>query len=367
MEYRYLGQTGIKVSAVAFGGMALEPRAEGVADEATAFRMLDQFIAAGGNFIDTAVNYANGYSEAMLGRWMADRKLRGQIVLGTKVGFRAEDRGINDCGLTRKNLTHSIEQSLRRLQTDYIDLYQAHCPDRITPLEETMSVFGDLIRSGKVRYMGTSNWEAWRLGKAAGLAAHSTLPRPQNIQAQYHLLARDAEWDLLPLCRNEGIGVTIWSPLAAGWLSGKYHRGQMPPADSRLGHAVASLDEWEKIAQADNRASVPHPSAFKKRQEFREALNAGEAERRWAIIDAVREVATASGKSPAQTALAWLLAQEGVTAVVAGSRTPEQLEDNLGCVGWTIGEREMKWLDTVSDPGLPYPHGFLEQYVHTWR
>jgi aryl-alcohol dehydrogenase-like predicted oxidoreductase len=361
LDYRYLGSTGLKVSPLCLGCMTF---GEG-ADETTAHEMLDRFVAAGGNFIDTANNYAGGLSEEIVGRWRAARGNRQNMIVGTKVRFPVGP-GPNDVGLTRKHITDSVEASLRRLQTDYIDLYQAHCWDHVTPLEETLRAFDDLVSAGKVRYIGASNFTGWHLAKAVATSAAHNWVRFESLQTQYSLITRSPEWDILPACRAEGVGVTIWSPLGAGWLSGKYRRDTVPPPESRMAHAAQTPEEWEKLTQIGPGATIPHPHKVASEAEFKRLQQVQEAERRWRVIEAVGDVAQARGATHAQVALAWLLAQPGVTAPVIGVRTVAQLGENLGCLNVALSEGELAWLNEVSDPGLPYPHDFLAQYG-PWR
>jgi aryl-alcohol dehydrogenase-like predicted oxidoreductase len=336
--------------------------AEG-ADEQTAFRMLDRYFDAGGNYLDTANNY--GGSEEIIGRWLKARGLADSMVVATKVRFPIGS-GPNDVGLTRKHIYQAVHLSLRRLQTECIDLYQAHCWDHMTALEETLHALDDLIGAGKVRYIGCSNFTAWRLIKALGVSERSRWASFVNIQSQYSLLCRSPEWEILPACISEGIGFTAWSPLAAGWLSGKYRRDAVPSPDSRIGRGAGTMEEWERLQEADTGAIVPHPRRIESRQKTRNIEQELRAERRWHIIDAVGDVARAHGKSASQIALAWILAQDGVTAPVIGCRTLSQLEDNLGAADVRLEPGELTWLNDLSDPGQPYPHDFLNQYGG-WR
>ena len=362
MEYRYLGRTGLKVSDVCLGCMTFGDSA----DEKASHRMLDQFVEAGGNFIDTANNYGGPIagSEEIVGRWLKGRP-RIPLIVATKVRFPIGP-GPNDVGLSRKHIIDSLERSLRRLQTDYVDLLQAHCWDHVTPLDETLRALDDLVSAGKVRYIGASNFTGWHMVKAIAASQARGWVRFECLQTQYSLLVRSPEWEILPACRSEGVSATIWSPLAAGWLSGKYSRDKMPPPDSRMAHGDETKEEWDRLQSVALGATIPHPHKIASDEEFKRLLKADENQRKWRIIDAVADVAKVRGKSSAQVALAWLLAQPGVTAVVIGVRTLEQLQDNLGCLGWTLADNELKWLNQVSDPGLPYPHDFLSTYG-PWR
>jgi aryl-alcohol dehydrogenase-like predicted oxidoreductase len=330
MEYRFVGRTGLKVSELCMGTQTFGWGA----DEAAAHAMADCFVEAGGNFFDTSNIYNAGQSETILGRWLKKTGNRSQLVIATKVFFPT-GKGPNDTGLSRKHLFDQIEASLRRLQTDYVDLYQTHCWDASTPLEETLRALDDLVRAGKVRYIGASNFTASQLTRAIMLSDMHGWARFDCLQPEYSLLVRSTEWELLPLCRAEGIGVICWSPLAGGWLTGKYRRGQPPPPDSRVGRA----DRWDDLPEQR------------------------ETERTWKIVDALMGIAEGRGKIPSQVALNWLLRQPGVTAPIFGARTLEQLEQNLGSVGWTLTPDEEARLSAASDIPLPSPYSFIARYT----
>jgi aryl-alcohol dehydrogenase-like predicted oxidoreductase len=270
----------------------------------------------------------------MLGSWLKKQGDRSQLVIASKVFFPT-GKGPNHTGLSRKHILDQIDASLRRLQTDYVDLYQTHCWDSSTPLEETLRAFDDLMRAGKVRYLGASNFTASQLMRAIMLSDRHGWARFDCLQPEYSLLVRSTEWELLPLCREQGIGVIPWSPLAGGWLTGKYRRNQPPPPDSRVGRA----DRWDDLP--DQR----------------------ETERTWQIVDLLTEIAQARGKSVSQVALNWVLQQPGVTAPIFGARTLEQLEQNLGSVGWALADDEVATLNAVSDIGLPSPYNFITRYT----
>jgi aryl-alcohol dehydrogenase-like predicted oxidoreductase len=330
MEFRYLGNAGLKVSELCLGAMTFGRETA----EKTSYQMMDQFQAAGGNFIDTANVYSQGLSETIVGRWLKDQD-RESIVLATKVRFPMGP-GPNQEGLSRSHIIRSLEASLKRLQTDYIDLYQVHMWDVGTPIEETLRTLDSLVQQGKVRYIGASNFTAWQLQKAVDYSAFHGLERFSCLQPLYNLLDRTIEWDLLEVCRNEGIGVIPWSPLRGGWLTGKYHRGmQAPPADTRIKEATKKgwSEAWDQYA----------------------------TERTWKILEAVQEMAEKYEKSPAQVSLRWLLQQPGVTAPIIGARTLEHLQANLGAVGWVLSPEDLTRLNEVSEPERPYPYSF-----HAW-
>jgi aryl-alcohol dehydrogenase-like predicted oxidoreductase len=328
MEYRYLGRTGLKVSELCLGAMTFGREA----DESSSFDMLDAFVAAGGNFIDTADVYSKGASETVVGRWLA-RQRRDDLVIATKVRFPMGE-GPNDVGLSRKHIIAGVEGSLERLGTDYIDLYQVHCWDSGTPLEETLSTLDGLVRSGLVRYIGASNFTGWQLQKAIDLSRAMGLESFTCLQPQYNLLCRSTEWELIPVCQTEGVGVIPWSPLRGGWLSGKFRRGMSAPVPgSRIERAESAgwSEKWSNYAN----------------------------EHTWTALDALHAVASETGRHPAQVALRWLLQRAGVTSPIIGARDPAQLAANLESSGWELDDEAMRRLDEASDVGLPYPYDMV--------
>ncbi len=328
MDYRYLGRTGLKVSSLCLGAMTFGREAS----EASSHRMLDRFTEAGGNFIDTADVYGRGMSEEIVGRWLRG-KPRDDFVIATKARFGMGE-GPNDVGLSRKHILAAVEASLRRLGTDYIDLYQVHCWDRGTPLEETLGTLNALVQSGKVRYTGASNFSGWQLQRAIDVSGHMGWEAFSCLQPLYNLLDRSIEWELLPVCRNEGLGVICWSPLRGGWLTGKYRRGMTaPPKGSRV--EKAEQEGWS------------------------ESWSAYDNEHTWSVLDVLFEVAEEVGKSPAQVALNWLVHRPGVTAPIVGARKLAHLEDNLGAVGWVLPDELMSRLTQASEVAKPYPYDFI--------
>jgi aryl-alcohol dehydrogenase-like predicted oxidoreductase len=330
MEHRFFGRTGLKVSEMCLGTQTFG----WVADEQAAHGVLDQFVELGGNFIDTADVYNQGRSEEILGTWLKKRGLRHSLVLSSKVFFQVGD-GPNDSGLSRRHLFQGLEDSLKRLGTDHLDLYQAHCYDYTTRLEETLGAFRDLQAAGKVRLVGVSNWNASQLTQAILLGRRQHDLAVASLQAEYSLIVRSTEWELLPVCRQEGLGFMAWSPLAGGWLSGKYRRGEAPPPNSRVGRK----DRWDD--QPEQR----------------------ESELTWRVVQALRQVSARTGKTPAQVALNWLLRKGEEIVPILGARTPEQLQENLGAAGWKLGSEELALLDGASHLPLPYPYRFLERYA----
>jgi aryl-alcohol dehydrogenase-like predicted oxidoreductase len=332
MDYRYLGRTGLKVSELCLGTMTFGRETP----EAESRHILDRFVAAGGSFVDTADVYAGGDSEEIIGRWLRDKR-RDALVIATKVRFPMGN-GPNEVGLSRKHILHAIEASLRRLGTDYVDLYQVHCWDPGTPLEETLATLDGLVRSGKVRYLGASNYTGWQLQKAVDVSRHMGLEPFASIQPLYNLLDRSTEWELMPVAANEGLAVMAWSPLRGGWLSGKYRRGmQAPPSGTRIDEAS--------------------------RRGWSEAWSVYANERTWEVIDELLAVAHEIGRSPAQAALNWVLHRPGVTAPILGARTVTHLEDNLGAVGWALDASQMDRLTQASNLEAPYPYGFISEVV----
>jgi aryl-alcohol dehydrogenase-like predicted oxidoreductase len=332
MEFRYLGRTGLKVSELCLGTMHFGGRT----DEATAHRMLDRFVEAGGTFIDTADVYGAGASEEIVGRWLA-RQPRDNLVIATKA-YGDMGPGPNDGGAGRKHLLSAVDASLRRLRTDHLDLYQIHVFDDATPIEETLSTLDGLVRAGKVRFLGASNYAGWQLQKSVDLARQHGWEPFACLQPLYNLLDREAEWDLVPVCRNEGVGIIPWSPLRGGWLSGRYRRGMAaPPAGSRVDVQAADggwPEAWETYAN----------------------------DRTWDVIDALVEVAEKTGRTPSQVALRWVMQRPAVTAPIIGARTLEQLEGNLAAAGSPLADEHVRRLTAVSDRPLPYPFGLLPRF-----
>ncbi|HZJ27163.1 MAG TPA: aldo/keto reductase [Acidimicrobiia bacterium] len=325
MELRQFGSTGIKVSELCLGAMTFgreTPEPESVA-------LLDRFLDAGGNFVDTADTYGGGASEEILGRALGRR--RDQIVLATKFRMTAGP-GPNDAGASRRNIRREIEASLRRLQTDWIDLYQIHCWDARTPLTETLSTLDDLVREGKVRYLGASNFTGWQLATALGQAQARGWEPFISLQPQYSLITRDIERELLPLADYAGLAIMPWSPLGGGLLTGKYRAGEEAPADTRGGDAT--------------------PSAGLMRLRL-------QRERNFRVAEVVTNVASEIGKTPAQVALNWVRHRPGVTSPIIGVRTMAQLDDNLGAIGWQLDDEHLGVLDDASAIDLGYPHDFI--------
>jgi aryl-alcohol dehydrogenase-like predicted oxidoreductase len=330
MDYRLFGSTGVKVSEVVMGTQTWGWGA----DEKTAHAMADRFIAAGGNCFDSANIYNEGVSETMLGTWLKKKGNRDDYFVTSKVFFPAGE-GVNDSGLSRKHILKQVDGSLKRLQTGYIDLYQTHCYDYTTGMEETLQAFDDLVRSGKVRYIGISNWNASQLAMALQMIRYRDLSPIVSLQAEYSLIVRSSEWELIPLCEQENLAFLAWSPLAGGWMTGKYRKNQKPPENSRVGRQ----DRWDD--QPEQRDGEPT----------------------WRVVDALIELSKESGKSPAQIALNWILRRSPRIMPIMGARTLEQLEENLGSTGWSLSADAVERLDEVSRIPLPYPHSFISRYA----
>jgi aryl-alcohol dehydrogenase-like predicted oxidoreductase len=302
-------------------------------DEVGSHAQLDRFVEAGGTLIDTADVYSGTESESIIGRWLAKQpaEVKDQVVIATKGRFPTGP-GPNDLGLSRRHLVRAIDASLRRLGIECIDLYQVHSHDPWTPLDETLRALDDAVRLGKVNYVGLSNFTGWQVQKTVDVAVANHLSRPVTLQPQYNLLVREIEWEIVPACQAEGLGLLPWSPLGGGWLTGKYRRDQRPSGATRLG------EDPERGVEAYGRRGVQ--------------------QRTWDVLSAVGAVAAARGSSMAQVALAWLRDRPAVSSVILGCRTLEQLDDNLGSAELDLSELEVEALNQASDPGAAdYPYG----------
>ncbi len=326
MQYRQLGNSGLKVSVLCFGTMTFGGKGffakTGAQDVAAARRLLDLCLEAGVNIVDTANVYSHGLSEEILGQALQGRRER--VLIATKARFPMTGDP-NDAGLSRFHLVNQCEASLRRLWTDRIDLYQMHEWDGLTPLEETLEALTTLVRAGKVRYIGCSNYSGWHLMKALGVAERHGFLRFVSQQIHYSLQAREAEYELVPIALDQGLGILVWSPLAGGLLSGKYRRGKPTPEGTR------HFANWGEPPIHDEA-------------------------KLYDIIEALVAVAEARGVSAARVALAWLLGRPGVASLVIGARTEQQLADNLGAADLTLSPEERARLDQVSAPPLIYPY-----------
>jgi aryl-alcohol dehydrogenase-like predicted oxidoreductase len=331
MKYATLGNTGLLVSKLCFGTMTFGDgrgmfKVIGAVGQAAADELVKTSIETGINFFDTADVYTEGESEKILGQSLKNLNIaRHQVVIATKVYGRVGP-GRNDVGASRGHIMDGIEASLRRLQTDHIDLYQIHGNDLVTPVEETVRALDTLVQQGKVRYIGCSNWQAWKIAKALGICEFKNLARFDTLQAYYSIAGRDLEREIVPLLESERVGLLVWSPLAGGLLSGKYSRTIQKPADSR-------------------RSEFDFPIVDK--------------ERVWKILDVMAPIAKAHDCSPARVSLAWLLAKPVVTSVIIGAKRHDQLQDNLAAVELTLSQDELRRLDDVSALPPEYPGWML--------
>jgi len=341
MEYRNLGRSGLKVSTLCLGAMTFgEPDEKSFmhgisATEETAFAMMDRAFEKGVNFIDTADVYGNdGLSERVVGKWMAARKKRDETVLATKFRFRMSP-GPNGNGASRFRIMRAVDASLQRLGTDRIDLYQIHMQDLDTPEEETLRALDDLVRAGKVLYIGCSNYAAYRLVDSLWTSRMQNLEGFVGLQAQYSLVHRELEREHVPLSQKFGLGILPWSPLASGFLSGKYKRGEAPKDGSRLA-------KWkDRFTAFDN-------------------------ERNWKILDAVEAVAKETSSNASAVSLAWLVRKPAVSSVIIGARTLAQLDDNLAGGELALSDAQTKTLDDASAFPLGYPYDFMAGVQKKW-
>lgn len=335
MEYRLLGGSGLKVPALSFGtGTFGDSRSRfkafGTNGPEEAARLVDICLDAGLNMFDTADVYSDGAAEEILGHAIKGR--RDAVLISTKATFR-NGTGPNDVGSSRHHLTRSVEGSLRRLGTGHIDLFQLHGFDALTPIEETLRALDDLVRAGKVRYIGCSNFSGWHLMKSLAVSDRYGLARYVAHQAYYSLIGRDYEWDLMPLALDQKVGAVVWSPLGWGRLTGKLRRGAPKPEVSRL-NEQAAVDVGPPVAD----------------------------EYLYAVVDALDEVAEATGKTIAQVALNWLLQRPTVSTVIVGARNEDQLRQNLGAVGWALAPDQMSRLNDASKQRPSYPYWHQQQF-----
>ena len=341
MEYRNLGRSGLKVSPLCLGTMTLGEADESSfmhevgCDEATAFSIMDRAIEGGVNFWDSADIYGqDGLSERIIGKWFERSRRRDEVVLATKFRFRMGSGPLRT-GASRRRIVQAVEDSLRRLQTDRIDLYQVHMQDIETPEEETLRALDDLVRAGKVLYIGASNYAAYRLADSLWTSRVQSLERFVALQMQYSLVERAIEREHVPVCDKFGVGIIAWSPLASGFLTGKYRKNQPPPEGSRLAR-------WQ-----DRLRTVDLP-------------------RNWRILDAVEACASDHGATPAQVSLAWLLTKPTVTSVIFGARSIEQLDDNLGAAQLRLTPEWVSRLDEAAAFDLGYPYTFIQRIQKRW-
>lgn len=325
MEYKVLGKSGLLVSELCLGTMTFGKEV----NESDSIKMIHKFLDEGGNFIDTADVYVGGESERIVGKAIKER--RSEIVLATKVRMRVGPHP-NDFGYSRRRIMEGVEQSLKRLNTDYIDLYQLHVWDNITPIEETIRTLDDLVSSGKVRYIGCSNFLAWQMMKALAYSDYYNLVRFISVQPQYSLINREMDREVLPLCKEENVGVIPWAPIGGGFLTGKYQAG-VTPSSGRLANGGGE-SSWEYRS----------------------------TERNFAILNEVQKISNELDKPPAQVALNWLLNKEEITSPIFGATSLEQFDENIGSIGWRLTKEQWDRLDEVSKLPSEYPTRFLEKF-----
>jgi len=337
-EYTTLGRSGLRVSPLCLGTMTFGTEWGWGAEESVSRSLLNRYLEAGGNFIDTADGYTGGKSEEMLGKFISEQKLRDRVVLATKFTFSADAANPNAGGNGRKNIHRALEGSLRRLQTDYVDLYWLHAWDMVTPVEEVVSTLNDLVRQGKILHYGFSDTPAWYLSRAYTLAETQGKDPLIALQLEYSLVQRNIEREHIPAAQELGLGVCPWSPLASGFLSGKYRReGSGGTGDGRL----------EKVKGSDN----PTLKKF--------------SEQNWKILDTLLAVAKELGRPPAQVALNWVATQPGITSTILGASKLSQLEDNLSAIEFTIPAELRTRLDEAGAPALIHPYEFFEPFIQT--
>lgn len=330
IEYRPLGRSGLKVSRICLGAMNFGNTDFGC-DEAASIEIIHAFLDGGHNFIDTANVYSIGISETILGKAIKGR--RHNVVVATKAGGQMAT-GPNDVGTSRAHVMRACEDSLRRLDTDYIDLYQMHRYDTSVPLEETLSTLNDLVRLGKVRYIGVSNWNASQIAEAARVIEARGWEPLVSLQPQYSIIARDIEVEIVGVCERFGLGIIPWSPLAGGLLTGKYKRDEKPAEGTRLGGSGPMMEIWKRRLLRD---------------------------RNYEIVDVVTAEAEQLGVSPIAYSLAWNLAQPGVVAPIIGPKSVQQLENNVAALDVTIPAESIERVNQASRPNLPYPQNFYVQ------
>ncbi|NOK19410.1 aldo/keto reductase [Corallococcus carmarthensis] len=336
MEYRQLGGSGFKVPVLSlgtgtFGGSGEFFKGFGASDVKEATRLVDIALDAGVNMFDSADGYSAGLAEEILGKALEGR--RDKALISTKATFRA-GQGPNDVGSSRFHLTRALEAALRRLKTDYIDLFQLHAFDAVTPVEEVLNTLDGFVRAGKIRYIGCSNFSGWHLMKSLAVSERYNLARYVAHQAYYSLVGRDYEWELMPLAQDQKVGAVVWSPLGWGRLTGKLRRGAPKPEVSRLNNP----------ATASGGPQVPEEYLFK-------------------VVDALDAVAQETGKTVPQVALNWVLQRPTVANVIIGARTEEQLRQNLGAIGWNLTPAQVATLDAASTVPWPYPYFHQRQFA----
>jgi len=335
MKYRYLGNSGLAVSTICLGTMTFGQKQWGC-DEVTSFELLDTFKECGGNFIDTADKYADTISEQIIGKWLKTQR-RDDFVLGTKCFFKTGD-SINSRGLSRKHIISACDASLKRLQTDYIDLYQTHGVDPQTPIEETLDALDYLVKQGKVRYIGLSNQPAWKITKASYMSRERNISHFISSQYLYNLLKRDIESDIIPACEDAGMKLICWSPLSGGMLTGKYKDPKKPPKNSRISN---------RLDLAENRYQ----------QWYEKSIN---------VVNKINKIAKKHDISSATVSLAWLLKNKQVASVIIGASKTKQVIENCKAGEWVLPDEDWQLLNNVSKKIHDYPRNWIETNFQGW-
>ncbi|WP_457641176.1 aldo/keto reductase [Persephonella sp.] len=333
MEYRNLGNTGLKVSVICVGAMTFSEkgwRSAGAMSFSEIQRVVDYAIDHGINFFDTADIYAFGESEELLGKALGSKK--NNVIIATKVRGVMDENDPNNRGLSRYHILRSVDESLKRLGRDYIDLYQVHWWDNTTPIEETLETLNDLIRTGKVRYIGISDFAGWQIAKSVMLQELKGWSKFVSAQMYYSLLGRDIEFEVVPACEDLGLGILPWSPLAGGFLTGKYSKDNSPPPDSRYSRMEKPFLRFD-------------------------------LEKGYFLIDELKKMAEKYNATVSQVALNWVKSKPFVSSIIIGVRSLEQLKDNLGCVNWDLSSEDVDYLDQITDPDRPYPQWFLDMFA----
>ncbi|CAG5121736.1 unnamed protein product [Candidula unifasciata] len=336
--YVFLGRSGVKVSNITLGTVTFGEHQgrPGQSDEDAAHQIINRYVEWGGNFLDTADMYGLGNSETIIGKWL-ETQPRDKYIIATKCRCGMDlENNVNSVGLSRRHITESIDKSLQRLHTDFVDLYQAHHVDDGTPVEETLRTLDDLVRAGKIRYIGLSNVTGWRLSLLVETTKHLGLNPIISLQQQYSLVSRESELEPFQVCKAQGLGVLPWSPLKGGFLTGKVKRG-LKPTEGRIG--------WVADNETKAKENAPLWKSFD--------------DKSFDVLDVAEAIAKNHSKSVPQVAIRWLLQKDVVSSVIIGVRTLAQLDDNMGANGWSLTQQEMQQLDDVSAPPLAYPYNMV--------
>ncbi len=333
MEYRNLGNSGLKVSVICLGAMTFTEkgwRSAGSMCFSEIKRVVDYAIDRGINFFDTADIYGFGESEQLLGKALGNKK--NDVIIATKVRGVMDEKDPNNRGLSRYRIFRSIDQSLKRLGRDYIDLYQLHWWDNSTPIEETLEALNDLVRIGKVRYVGISDFAGWQIARSVSIQEMKNYSKFVSAQMYYSLLGRDIEFEVVPACESLGIGILAWSPLAGGFLTGKYSKNRPFPEDSR----------YSRMEKPFLRFDI---------------------EKAYSLTDELKKIGKRYNATASQVALNWIRSKPFVSSIIIGVKNLDQLKDNLGCIGWELSEKDVQYLDKITNPERPYPQWFLDLFA----